>query len=259
MLTRNSELRRDGVWNWTLPAWVITLSDGTSFNCCPNAGACVNLCYARNGTYLFPKVRAAHVRNLERTLHDLPGWRDDMIQELARGKYRPTGEPRLTHLLDLFDLDEWALAWLVSGGQAVRVHDAGDFYSEPYLHAWFQIAAAHPDVLFYAYTKEVALLRDNEAIAPVNFRWLYSLGGKQDHLINLATDRHADVFPDLDTLAASGYMDQTESDLLAVLLPTTRVGIPANNIRHFRNRQGSQTFGQIEASLTRHSRKGTTP
>lgn len=257
MLTRNSELRRDGVWNWTLPAWVITLSDGTAFNCCPNAGACVHLCYARNGTYLFPKVRAAHVRNLERTLHNLPGWRDDMIRELGKSKYRPTGEPRLPHLLDLFDLDEWALAWLVCGGQAVRIHDAGDFYADDYLLAWFAIAGAHPDVLFYAYTKEVSLLQAHGYLAPLNFRWLYSLGGKEDHLIDPEVDRHADVFPDLNMLAAGGYMDQTESDLLAVLLPTTRIGIPANNIRHFRTRQGSRTFGQIEASLTRHSRKET--
>lgn len=259
MLTQNSELRRDGVWNWTLPAWVVTLSDGAAFNVCPNAGACVHYCYARNGTYLFPKVRAAHVRNLEWTLRDLDGWRDSVIQELGKGKYRPTGNPRLPHLLDLFDLDEWAFAWIVSGGQAVRIHDSGDFYSPTYLRAWFQIAEAHPDVLFYAYTKEVQLLRDHEHEAPVNFRWLYSLGGKQDHLVDPDTDRHADVFPDLEILAAGGYMDQTESDLLAVLLPTTRIGIPANNIRHLRKRQGTRTFGQIEAALTRHSRKGTTP
>ena len=38
--------------------------------------------------------------------------------------------------------------------------------------------------------------------------------------------RHADVFPDLDAIAEAGYMSQHESDLLCVLLPTTRVGIP---------------------------------
>jgi hypothetical protein len=255
LLTQNSELRRDGVWNWTLPAWVVELSDGSRVNACPNAGACVSLCYARNGTYLFPKVRAAHVRNLEWTLTDLEGWKAAMLEELSRPRYRPSGEPRLEHLAPVLDLDEWAEAWRHAGGAAVRVHDAGDFYSDDYLLAWLEIARKHPDVLFYAYTKEVSRFRRLEDWAPDNFRWLYSLGGREDHLVDLEQDRHADVFPDLDTLADAGYMDQTESDLLAVLLPTTRVGIPANNIRHLRKRQGAATFGEIEASLTRHSRK----
>lgn len=255
LLTQNSELRRDGVWNWTLPAWVVTLSDGTTINVCPNAGACVSLCYARNGAYLFSNVRAAHVRNLECTLRDLEGWRAAMIEELHRRKYRPTGIPRLPHLVDRLDLDEWAEAWAHAGGAAVRIHDAGDFYSDEYLAAWIDIARAHPDVLFYAYTKEVSRLRRFEDRTPVNFRWLYSLGGREDHLVDPDLDRHADVFPTMQVLADSGYIDQTESDLLAVLLPTTRVGIPANNIRHFRRKQGARSFGEIEASLTRHSRK----
>ena len=40
LLTQNSELRRVGVWNWTLPAHVVKLSNGERFNVCPNAGAC---------------------------------------------------------------------------------------------------------------------------------------------------------------------------------------------------------------------------
>jgi hypothetical protein len=50
LLTRNTELREDGIWNWTLPAWVVRLADGRSFNVCPSAGACAKVCYARNGT-----------------------------------------------------------------------------------------------------------------------------------------------------------------------------------------------------------------
>ncbi|WNI20170.1 hypothetical protein RLT57_32035 (plasmid) [Streptomyces sp. ITFR-21] len=36
--------------------------------------------------------------------------------------------------------------------------------------------------------------------APDNFLWCYSLGGREDHLIDLAHERHADVFPDVVTL-----------------------------------------------------------
>lgn len=64
LLTQNRELKKDGVWNWTLPAWVVELPDGSHFNVCPHAGACAKFCYARNGTYLFPKVRGKHLDNL---------------------------------------------------------------------------------------------------------------------------------------------------------------------------------------------------
>jgi hypothetical protein len=38
LLIQNSELRKAGVYNWTLPAYFITLPSGERFNCCPNAG-----------------------------------------------------------------------------------------------------------------------------------------------------------------------------------------------------------------------------
>ena len=47
--------------------------DGAAVNVCPQAGACVKVCYARNGTFNFPAVKAAHVRNLERVTGDLSG------------------------------------------------------------------------------------------------------------------------------------------------------------------------------------------
>lgn len=250
MLTQNSELREIGVWNWTLPAWVVTLSDGTTFNVCPSAGACAQLCYARNGTYLFPTVRAAHIRNLERVLNDLESWTSDMIAHLHKRKYRPNGRSRADVIPVDAELDVWTEAWVRSGGQAVRIHDSGDFFSDAYLNAWIKIAREHPDVLFYAYTKEVERVRN--ARLPINFRILWSLGGRQDHLIDLDTERHADVFPNVKAIAQAGYRSQDESDLYAVLLPTTRIGIPANRIRHFQKRQGEQTFGTLQSS--RHTR-----
>lgn len=253
MLTQNSELREIGVYNWTLPAWVVTLSDGRVFNVCPSAGACAKLCYARHGTYLFPKVRAAHVRNLEHVLDDLEGWRAAMTHELRRRRYRPTGTSRALTKPDDVELDPWMQTWYANGGRAVRVHDSGDFFSDEYLRAWLQVARDTPDVLFYAYTKEVRRFRAiAEHEAPDNFRWLFSLGGREDHLIDRDRDRHADVFPDVDSISAAGYESQDASDLYAITLATTRVGIPANNIRHFRKQQGSATFGDLQQS--RHAR-----
>lgn len=258
-LTQNSELRDDGVWNWTLPAWVVELSDGTKFNACPSAGVCHSYCYARNGTYLFPLVRNAHIANLEWTLRDLAGWRKAMLGELVRPPYRPTWRPRMPEIAADLGLDEWAATWLRCGGAAVRIHDSGDFYSDEYLEAWLGIAREVPDVLFYAYTKEVSRFRRVVVDPPRNFRWLFSMGGREDHLVDPDADRHADVFPTLEALRDAGYMDQTESDLLAVLLPTTRVGIPANNIPHFRKRMGAASFSELESAAVRHNRDRRQP
>lgn len=253
LLTSNSDLRRDGIWTWTLPAWVTKLPDGRVVNVCPSAGACKNLCYARNGTYLFRNVREAHQRNLALTLDHLEEWRDQMISELSRKKFRPSGEPRFADDRDRLILDDWTGRWLDQGGAAVRVHDSGDFYSDEYLDAWIEIARSVPDVLFYAYTKEVPRVKDRARAGdfPTNFRIILSLGGIHDHMIDGEEDRHAEVFPDLVSLADAGYQDQSVSDLYAVLLDTTRVGIPANNIRHFQKRQGDRTFGQIERDMGR--------
>lgn len=224
LLTQNGELRPDGIWNWTLPAWVVRLPDGRAFNVCPNAGACAELCYARSGTYRFSNVVEAHMKKLLLVLEQPDRW-ERMMCEVARLPART----------------------------AVRIHDSGDFFSDDYLAAWLRIIEATPHVLFYAYTKEVSRFRRLvEPAAPSNFRWVFSLGGREDHLLDLDVDRHADVFPDEEAIAAAGYTSQAAHDLLCVTLPTNRVGIPANNITHLRKAQGAGTFGSIEASKNRH-------
>lgn len=140
--------------------------------------------------------------------------------------------------------DCWLTTWIRNGGAAVRIHDSGDFYSEQYLYLWFAIAADNPKVLFYAYTKEVAMLKQHGNKAPINFRWLYSTGGLQDHLIT-ADDRRADVFPNDQVIKDAGYESQDASDLLAILLKTNLVGIPANNIKHFNKKIAGRRFSEL--------------
>ena len=256
LLTQNGELREIGVWNWSLPAWVVTLEDGTKFNVCPSAGSCAALCYARNGTYLFPDVQRAHLRNLKMVREHLDGWTRAMLDEIGHDRFRPTGTPRPA-APGAGEADPWVADWLAVGGQAVRIHDAGDFFADDYLLAWLRIARAYPDVLFYAYTKEVSRFRRLvEPDPPVNFRWIYSLGGREDHLLDRDLDRHAEVFPSRRAIAEAGYQSQEESDLYAVTLPTTRVGIPANNIAHFRKKQGTATFGELQQARHTERRPG---
>jgi hypothetical protein len=250
ILTQNRELKQDGVWNFTLPAWVIELPDGSHFNVCPNAGACAKFCYARNGTYLFPKVKGKHLRNLQLVRED-PNWTQEVALELEHKRFTPTGIPRRIPGLDSLDhLTPWVRGWIENGGQAVRIHDSGDFFNRDYLQGWMSLADRFRNILFYAYTKEVAML-EGARPWPDNFLVCYSMGGRQDDLIDRDTMRHADVFPDLDAIEEAGYMSQHASDLLCVLLPTTRIGIPQNNIPHFRKRLDGRTFSQAQEERRR--------
>jgi hypothetical protein len=43
-----------------------------------------------------------------------------------------------------------------------------------------------------------------------------------------------------------GYTSQEESDLLCILLPTTRVGIVANNIVHFNKKMAGRSFSELQ-------------
>lgn len=246
LLTQNRELRPHLIWGWSIPALTAVLADGRRISTCPSAGVCARVCYARSGTFLFSNVLAAHTRNLQRVVDDPTGWRTAMIAELGEHRFTRDRAPRRLPIATQDVHDAWLRTWIQSGKPAVRIHDSGDFFAPWYLEEWLRIAEARPHLLFYAYTKEIAMLQ--AANTPLNFRWLASTGGTQDHLIDDSM-RHADVFPDEAHIAAAGYTSQTACDLLAVLLPTNRVGIPANNIPAFKRRMAGRTFSRMQHEL----------
>lgn len=224
-------MRQIGVYNWTLPAWAGRLPDGRTYNTCPSAGICRQVCYARHGTYLWPAVRAKHHANLQFVLDDPDGWEQAMLAELAAPKFT---------------------------GRWIRLHDSGDFFSDDYTVRWLRIMRQQPEVNFYAYTKEVARFRRLvEPEPPENFLWAYSYGGTQDALLDPSGDRIADVFPDEESIAAAGWSSQEAFDLLAVLGPRL-VGVPANRIPHFLRRVDGRRFSQWQAEVDaeRHTRQG---
>lgn len=184
------------------------------------------------------------MRNLELILNDPVAFVAQLLTELTQKKFRPTGVARLMpDGVDISKLHPALRKWLHTGGKAVRIHDSGDFFNELYLRLWVGVAEQVPDVLFYAYTKEVLMFKEFGQF-PDNFRYLFSTGGRQDGLIE-ATDRHADVFPNEEAIEAAGYSSQDASDLLAILLPTNRIGIPANNIKHFNKRIAGRRFSEL--------------
>jgi hypothetical protein len=67
----------------------------------------------------------------------------------------------------------------------VRIHVAGDFFSQDYMLAWYNVALLNPSILFYAYTKSLRYwLHINEYPILDNFVLTASYGGRHDHLID---------------------------------------------------------------------------
>jgi len=223
LLTQNSDLKKTGIYGWTLPAHFVTLSDGTRFNTCPNAGVCGAMCYAKNGTYQFKNVKKAHLEKLELVLNTPEKWFELMNNELQNKKYI---------------------------GKYIRIHDGGDFYSENYAKMWIEIAKKNPKIIFYSYTKEVDLFKNKlNDIIPGNFIVIYSFGGKQDNLIDREYDRHSDVFTDYDKMIELGYNDIKDDDKLAAI-GSKKVGLFRNNIKHFIKKQGNRSFGEWSLKKT---------
>lgn len=215
LLTQNSDLKKTGIFGWTIPAHNVTLTNGKTFNTCPNAGVCGAFCYAKSGTYNFSNVKKAHLEKLELVLKHPDLFRAMMNEELAKKKYI---------------------------GKFVRIHDAGDFFAHWYAKLWMSIARNNPEVTFYTYTKEVALFKSFKKSIPNNFIVIYSFGGKQDHLIDVENDRHSDVFTNYEQMIAEGYVDIADDDKQAAINPNHKIGLYRNNIAHFVKKQGSKTF-----------------
>jgi len=174
-LSTNEKLSRSGIYSWGIPAY----KAASGMITCPGANACIAGCYAKNGRYVMPNVKAAQERRLALALSA------DFVSVLSAEI-----QARKVHKL--------------------RVHDSGDFFSLKYLQAWAEIARQNPKTLFYAYTKMLPLL-DN-VVLPGNFVVIKSAGGKWDNLIDQSKDRHSRVFSSQSELMAAGYADVTKLD-----------------------------------------------
>ena len=196
------------VLNWTIPAF----QSSTGFKTCPNAGSCAAGCYARSGTYRFSNVVAAHEAKLV----------------LSQGE---------TFVLDMLnEIDSWLLKRNTKTIK-IRIHDAGDFYSLEYLEKWCKIMSHYdnnPKVSFYAYTKQVKMIKSYGKL-PSNFTVIFSLGGKQDSMINQDTDRHSKVFESVKELKAAGYIDSTQDDMIAATHKNPKIVLVYHGAKNYDN------------------------
>jgi hypothetical protein len=115
----------------------IALDEGTNelivVNTCPGAGSCKVDCFAmKGGKVQFEGPWLSDGRILTFLLNDPDGFFNQLSAEITKEeKSAQKGGYNLT----------------------IRWHDAGDFFSPEYMDMAFKLAAAHPDVKFYAYTK----------------------------------------------------------------------------------------------------------
>jgi len=202
--TGNAKLAKENgrgykILGFGIPAYYVFVDkNGQSCNTCPGACACAGVCYARQGRYLMPNVMDARVRNLTESLGD--NFVLDATADLGYYKRR--------------------------GYNVVRLHDSGDFYSQEYLDKWAAIAHNHPDLIFYAYTKNLLLTFD---AIPANLRIVQSLGGKHDKLVNLDKP-HSRIFSSEKARDAAGYVDGNANDVPAIE-GVTRIGLVYHGVR----------------------------
>ena len=164
--------------------------DNKSYITCPGADACLALCYARQGTFLFKGSKRVRIDN-----HQLL-----LTTHVTHG---------LQGVIDILDEAVKSVSRTVA---VIRLHDSGDFFKKWYVQAWVEVIKRHPNILFYAYTKSFPMFKGIDL--PSNFRVTYSFGGKWDKKIDGPNSR---IFPTLDDRIKAGYVDGNDSDMPAIL------------------------------------------
>lgn len=130
-LGTNTKLGR-GIASFNLPA----------VRTCPGrTQLCERICYATSGFFQFPKIKQVHETAWANTRHpDFVALVNDEIRRRRSIK-------------------------------AVRIHAAGDFYSDEYIRRWHSIASSNPSTKFWAYTRSwriPALRSDLERFASLS-------------------------------------------------------------------------------------------
>jgi hypothetical protein len=198
--TGNSKLQKTAkefgvrIFNFSIPAGNDKKSGKIT---CPFAGSCLKLCYAKKGMYRFGNVERALTKRYEASKEE--NFVQTITDELAKVK-----KDKQTY---------------------VRIHDSGDFYSPAYFAKWVEIARLNPSVRFYAYTKSHSFIRGTQL--PENFDLIYSLGSKNDELIDVENERHSKIFYSAEEMQANGYSDASYLDILATKwhTPNHKIGL----------------------------------
>ena len=147
-------------------------------NTCPGAGECKTFCYALKGGYVqWAPVSLSQTRILNYLYNDPSGFFDQLNAEIDEQKRKGDAKQEKHKV-------------------TVRWHDAGDFFSDEYLDLAYKLAATHPTVDFYAYTKraDVSGATQNR---PPNFMINFSMGARraEQKRFDFGTQKHSIVVP----------------------------------------------------------------
>ena len=169
LIAQNDKLSKSGVnkvfYDLTMPAykglWFDTANNKFKvISTCPFAGECKRFCYALKGGYIQYSASAlGAAQMLNFLMNDYEGFKTELLKSLAVEVKKNNKKGMRTVL---------------------RWHDAGDFMSPSYLRTAFDIAKAMPEVLHYAYTKMIPMVRKMESEKPKNFIFNFSYGGAID-------------------------------------------------------------------------------
>ncbi len=86
----------------------------------------------------------------------------------------------------------------------IRLHVAGDFFSQYYFDAWMNVAQWNQDIIFYTYTKSIRYWVNRLDEMTDNFRITASTGGREDYLIKEYNLKHAVVVYSLEQAERMG-------------------------------------------------------
>ena len=155
-------------------------------NTCPGAGSCKIDCFAmKGGKIQFQGPWQSDGRILTYLLNDPDGFFNQLSSEISKeASAGAKGDKKFPN------------GWQTT----IRWHDAGDFFSPEYLDMALKMAAKHPDVRFYAYTKMAGAAL---AKKPDNFiiNWSEGANTEQEKQIkaqdpNLDTTKNSRIVPE---------------------------------------------------------------
>lgn len=199
ILTQNDKMRKTSkennirLYNFGITAYK---SHSTGKITCPFAKDCIKFCYARKGSFIWTNTKKAYEKRYLLT-KEIDLFKVKMTDAIKRRK--------ATH---------------------IRIHDSGDFYNFAYINVWFQIMRENENVVFYAYTKSKILFdRLRQIDIPQNFTIIYSLGSKNDNLIDTSKHRHSKIFNSEKELLKAGYINASKNDLIAISKKSNKIGL----------------------------------
>lgn len=181
LIGQNKKLGGSGGSNYifydlTMPAYQgLFLNEKTGkfeiIKTCPSAKECLHWCFASKGGYIqYPSSSLNASRVVTFLMNDYDGFVKQLGDELDVAKKKADKENK-----------QLVLRW----------HDAGDVVSPDYLDMMVDIAKKMPDILFYAYTKNLPVVRAKEI--PKNLSFTFSFGGEHDDSIKTDVEKHARV------------------------------------------------------------------